>query len=123
MPATSEDLAKFYRGARLLVVPSTWSETFGIVAAEAMSHGVPVVATRLGALQYTVDDEVTGLLFEKGNVPDLSEKISRVWNDPSLCRRLGRAAREKARDQFNVDVNFKQTMQAYQSAITSSTAE
>jgi glycosyltransferase involved in cell wall biosynthesis len=112
-----EELAAFYRGARIAVTPSTWCETFGLVAAEAMSHGVPVVATRLGALQHTVDDEVTGLLFEPGNVADLSEKISRLWNDESLCRSLGGAAREKVRDQFNIDAHFNQTMRAYQSVL------
>ncbi len=116
-PGTPEDLAEFYRGARLVVVPSIWCETFGLVAAEAMSHGVPVVATRLGALQNTVDDEVSGLLFESGNVNDLAEKISRLWESASLCRKLGRAAREKVRDQFNIDAHFNQTMRAYQEAL------
>src|SRR5690606_18664734 len=48
--ATREALSAFYRGARVLAVPSIWWETFGIVAAEASSHGVPVVASRIGAL-------------------------------------------------------------------------
>lgn len=117
MTGTPEELAEFYRGARIVVAPSTWCETFGLVAAEAMSHGIPVVATRIGALQNTVDDEVTGLLFELGNVTDLCEKISRLWNSPSLCRDLGRAAREKVRDQFNLDVHFRQTMHAYQAVL------
>ena len=112
-----EDLAEFYRGARMLVVPSTWYETFGVVAGEAMSHGVPVIATRIGALQNTVDDEVTGLLFENGNVSDLAEKISRLWNDPELCKRLGHAGRKKATEQFSIDEHFRRTLHAYQCAL------
>ena len=114
---TREELAEFYRGARMVVAPSIWCETFGLVAAEAMSHGIPVVATRLGALQNTVDDERTGLLFEVGNVSDLSEKLLRLWNDESLCRKLGHAAREKVRDQFNLDAHFNQTLHAYKSVL------
>ena len=117
MPRTPSELAEFYRGARLLVAPSIWCETFGLVVAEAMSHGIPVVATRIGALQNTVDEEVTGLLFELGNVTDLSEKISRLWNNPSVCREFGRAAREKVRDQYNIDAHFRQTMRAYESVL------
>jgi glycosyltransferase involved in cell wall biosynthesis len=117
MPETPQELAEFYRGARIVVAPSIWCETFGLVVAEAMSHGIPVVATRVGALQNTVDDAVTGLLFELGNVTDLSEKILRLWNSPSLCRDLGRAAREKVRDQFNLDAHFSQTMHAYQAVL------
>ena len=51
MTRSKAELADFYRGARVLAVPSTWFETFGIVPAEAMSHGVPVVASRIEALQ------------------------------------------------------------------------
>ncbi len=117
MPGTPAELADFYRGARIVVAPSIWCETFGLVAAEAMSHGIPVVATRVGALQDTVDDEVTGLLFNLGNVIDLSEKLSRLWDDPLLCRRFGEAAREKVRAQFSLDEHFNQTMRAYQSVL------
>ncbi|HEX5130389.1 MAG TPA: glycosyltransferase family 4 protein, partial [Usitatibacter sp.] len=92
----ASDLAGFYRGARMLVFPSVYFETFGLVGAESMSHGVPVVAARIGALADLVDDGVNGLLFEPGNARDLAEKVSRLWNDAALCRRLGSAAREKA---------------------------
>lgn len=85
-------LMEFYRKARMLVVPSIWYETFGIVAAEAMSLGVPVVASRFGALQYTVRDGVSGLLFEMNNPEDLAEKITRIWNDPQLAKSLGEGA-------------------------------
>jgi glycosyltransferase involved in cell wall biosynthesis len=77
-------------------MPSLWYETFGIVAAEAMSHGVPVVASRLGALACLVNDEVDGLLFEPGNARALAGALTRLWNDPVLCRKLGAAARLKA---------------------------
>lgn len=117
LPGTREELAQFYRGARMVVAPSTWCETFGLVVAEAMSHGVPVVATRLGALQNTVDEDVTGLLFELGDIQDLMDKISRLWESPSLCRQLGAAGREKVRTEFTLDAHFDQTMRAYRSVV------
>jgi glycosyltransferase involved in cell wall biosynthesis len=91
-----DDLAAFYRGARALVVPSLWFESYGIVGGEAMSHGVPVVASRLGALADLVVHGEDGLLFEPGDAADLSEALRRLWSDPGLCRRLGEAARLKA---------------------------
>ena len=96
-----DDLAAFYRGARMLVFPSIWFETFGIVGAEAMSHGVPVVASRIGALSNLVQDGVNGLLFEPGDPDDLANKVTRLWNDAELCRRLGRAARRKAIEEWS----------------------
>jgi glycosyltransferase involved in cell wall biosynthesis len=90
------ELDAFYRRARMLVLPSVWFETFGLVGAEAMSHGIPVIASRIGALGDLIEDGVDGLVFTPGNAGELAEKIRLLWNDPELCRRLGRAARTKA---------------------------
>jgi glycosyltransferase involved in cell wall biosynthesis len=91
------DLDAFYRGARMIVVPSLWFETFGLVAAEAMSHGVPAVVSRIGAVEGLVRDGEDGLLFEPGDAVDLARKMERLWTAPDLCRQLGAAARAKAR--------------------------
>jgi glycosyltransferase involved in cell wall biosynthesis len=108
-------LADFYRGARMLVVPSLGLETFGLVGAEAMSHGVPVIASRIGALAELIEDGVDGLLFEPGNVRDLADKITRLWNDADLCRRLGCAARAKAVAYWGSDSHLKHLMAVYDS--------
>lgn len=109
-----EELASFYRGARLLVMPSLWMETFGIVGAEAMSHGIPVVASRIGALSELVEDGVDGLLCEPGNPRDLADKVQRLWSDPALCRRMGLAARQKAISLWSADRHFERTRAVYE---------
>jgi glycosyltransferase involved in cell wall biosynthesis len=91
-----QDLEAFYRGARILVLPSIWWETFGLAGAEAMSHGVPVVVSRIGALSCLVDDGVDGLYFEPDNALDLADKLAGLWDDMELCKRLGQAGRRKA---------------------------
>jgi glycosyltransferase involved in cell wall biosynthesis len=107
------DLQAFFRGARMLILPSIWFESFGLVGAEAMGHGIPLVASRLGALSCLVEDGVDGLLFEPGNPRDLSEKIRRLWDDPELCRRLGRAARQKAVSLWSPARHFEHLSAAY----------
>ncbi len=114
MTKSAGELAAFYRDARMIAVPSIWYETFGIVPVEAMSHGVPVVASRIGALRETVEDSVTGLLFEPGSAGDLAEKLARLWNDSALCRSLGAAARERARERFSEDAHFNRLVAVYQ---------
>ena len=109
-----EDLSTFFRGARMFVLPSTWFEAFGLVAAEAMGHGLPVVASRLGAMSALVDDGVDGLLFEPGNPQDLCEKVKRLWNDPELCRRLGHAARQKAISLWSAEQHFQRLRAVYE---------
>ena len=114
MTKSCEELARFYRGARVVVMPSVWSETFGVVAAEAMSHGVPVVASRIGALQETVVDGETGLLAEPGNVADLAEKLERVWSDASLAIRLGCGGRRRAEEQYTDGAHLARLVRVYE---------
>jgi glycosyltransferase involved in cell wall biosynthesis len=106
-------LDDYYRGARMLVFPSTYFETFGLVGAEAMSHGIPVVASRRGALPELIDDGVNGFLFEPGDPRDLARKVTRLWEDPALCRRFGQAARAKAASQWNPFSHFERTQAVY----------
>ena len=117
MTRGKEELAKFYREARIVASPSIWYETFGLVAAEAMSHGIPVVAPRFGALQSTVKDGVSGLLFEMNNVDDLTEKISTIWNDPELAKKLGQGGRREVKERFDPALQFDQLLEAYNKAI------
>lgn len=117
MTRSPAELATFYRGARMLVVPSVWPETFGIVAAEAMGHGIPVVASRTGGLQGSIRDGETGLLAEPGNVADFADKIGRVWADPDLARRLGRGAREHALRQFSHQAHFDRLLHIYREVL------
>ncbi|HEX4333750.1 MAG TPA: glycosyltransferase [Usitatibacter sp.] len=89
-------LEAFYRGARMIVLPSLWFETFGLAAAEAMSHGIPAIGSRMGAIVELIEDGVDGFLFEPGDAQDLAAKVTRLWSDPGLSRRMGAAARIKA---------------------------
>ncbi len=112
-----KDLEAFYRSARMLVVPSVWFETFGIVGAESMSHGVPVIGADIGAIADLIENGVDGLLFEPGNARDLAEKVTRLWSDTDLCRRLGRNARAKAMRLWNPQTHVKGLIETYSKAI------
>ena len=85
-----DDLPAFYRGLDVLAVPSldtpTWVEQFGRVAVEAMACGVPVVASRSGALPDVVGQ--AGVLVEPGDPVTLGEALVRVGTDPVLAARL-----------------------------------
>jgi len=110
-------LSDLYQKARLAVVPSTWLEPFGLVVTDAMSNGLPVVASRIAGPSEIVEEGVTGLLFQPGNPADLAEKISNLWAYPNLCRRMGQAGREKAIREYSEDVYYKRLMAVYKKAI------
>ena len=82
-------LRDWYVAADVTVLPSYY-ESFGMVALEAMACGSPVVASRVGGLQSTVRDGLTGLLVPEGDPCALAETIERVLGDGALRWRLGR---------------------------------
>ncbi len=88
--------------ADLVVVPSRY-EPFGMIAVEAMSLGLPVVASFAGGLQEIVIPETTGRLVE----PDsgsfgLHETMSSLLQDGPLRRRMGRAAKQRALREYSI---------------------
>jgi glycosyltransferase involved in cell wall biosynthesis len=114
---TRAEVNDFYLKARVLVLPSECFEGFPLVLAEAMSHGLPVIASRIGGLSDIVEDEVTGLLFEPGNADDLAQKMDYLWKRPDLCRQLGQAGRAKIVRENHKDIHFYRLTSAYQKAI------
>jgi glycosyltransferase involved in cell wall biosynthesis len=91
-------LPHWYNRFDVLAVPSLetpgWVEQFGRVAVEAMACGVPVVASRSGALPEVVAE--TGILVRPGDVPALTEALVRLAEDPAERQRLGGLARARA---------------------------
>lgn len=78
------ELARLRAGASVAVVPSRSAETFGMAAAEAMACGLPVAASRIGALEDLVEDEG---LARAGDPADLAAAIARVRADPRAPER------------------------------------
>ena len=95
------DMAGFYQGIDLFVLPSL-REGFGIALVEAMSCGLPVIASRVGGITEIVEDGVNGLLVPAADAAVLAEAISRCLDAPEYVRRLGMAARNTAQDRFSI---------------------
>lgn len=91
-----DELLRLYERAAIVAVPSL-REGYGVVCAEAMAHGRPVVASAVGGLLDLVEHERTGLRVPAGDVEALRLALRRLLEDEELRRRLGTAARERAR--------------------------
>ena len=89
-------LGAYYARAAVVCVPSR-REGYGMVAREAMAHGRPVVATPVGGLVDAIEHGVTGLLADREH---LRAAVERLLGDSDLRRRLGAAARDKARREW-----------------------
>jgi D-inositol-3-phosphate glycosyltransferase len=90
-----EELVAHYAAADVVVMPS-YSESFGMVALEAMACARPVVASRVGGLKYLVRDGETGYHVQEGDAAELAGRLSQLLSDESLLQRMGQAARAEA---------------------------
>ncbi|MDJ0924604.1 MAG: glycosyltransferase [Acidimicrobiia bacterium] len=110
-PVEREQLVSFYRAADVVIMPSR-SETFGLVAAEAQSCGVPVIAADVGGLPYIIEDGKSGLLVSGYDPADYASAIDRVLRDEVLAARLRAGAVDHAA-RFSWEATVNRLLELY----------
>jgi glycosyltransferase involved in cell wall biosynthesis len=93
----------------LLVLPSIIdargdTEGLGVALLDAMSYGIPAIASRVGGIPDIIEDGVSGLLVPPADPQALAAAIERVARDPTYAQRLAEAGRERLRTHFSWDV-------------------
>lgn len=107
------ELALAMRRAAFLVMPSLVYEGFPMVIAEAFSAGLPIIASRLGALAELVDDGVTGLHFSANDPVDLAAKVQWAAANPERMREMGARARAMYLRRYTPEANYKRLLEIY----------
>jgi len=95
------DRAKAFQAIDVCVIPSRVEEAFGLTAVEAGLIGLPVIASRRGALPEIVEDGVTGRLCDAENPADLAAKLAELLSDADVRNRMGAAGRQRAETWFS----------------------
>jgi glycosyltransferase involved in cell wall biosynthesis len=103
------------QAADCLVCPSLWAEAAGLVNLEALSTGLPVLASRIGGIPEYVDDGVNGLLFPAGDHAALGSLLTRLSYASDECGRLGAAARTAAVQRFSPAARMDRYLDLYRS--------
>jgi glycosyltransferase involved in cell wall biosynthesis len=113
-----ERVAKYLAAADVFLFPTERAESFGIVLAEAMACGVPVIATDAGAVREVMGRPgVTGLLIPPGDVDALANAMGTLLGDDGLRQRLGQAARARVLAEYTVEHMVERTVDVYRFAI------
>jgi glycosyltransferase involved in cell wall biosynthesis len=103
----------------VLVLPSltrsNWKEQFGRVLAEAMACETPVIGSNSGEIPYVIGD--AGLVFQEGNVQELTACVRRLLDDTQLYATLAAKGRQRVLDNYTQERIAQQTYEVYQEII------
>ncbi|MGA1870452.1 MAG: glycosyltransferase family 4 protein [bacterium] len=113
---SEENLKNHYAKARFVIyVPL--NEPFGLVTLEAMANGTPTIGTNDAGPGEVIEDGITGLTVNPLDERALAGAISRLWQDPDLCERLGLRARKAVEDNYNSEAFANRFLSAIQETI------
>lgn len=110
---TRADTLSILGSSKVLIVPSSQTEGFSLVALEAAQHGVPVVATRVGGLPEVVVDGETGALVQQGAPGAIRQAVGRYLDNPQLRQAHGANAQQRATQQFSNTTMVSRWAQVY----------
>ena len=100
--------------ADVFLLPSS-SESFGLVALEAMSAEVPVICSNAGGLPEVVEHGVTGFLHDPADVAGYTASALKLLTNDTLRRTMGRRGRRVAMERFGADEMVERYVQVYES--------
>lgn len=116
-----DEVLALMQTARCLVFPSKWYEGFPLTIAEAFACGVPVIASRLGAMAEIVEDGRTGLHFNPVDANDLAAKVEWAWAHPQQMTEMGHEARREYEQKYTAERNYEMLMEIYRRAMGKTT--
>ena len=112
------DVDRLLEAVDFFVLPSE-TEGLPMSVLEAMAHGLPIVASRIGGLPELIRDEEEGLLVPPGHAPALAAAIRRLYERPLLRDKLGRAALARATNEFSLAATVQNYDKLYRGVIAS----
>jgi len=102
------------KNAKSLIFTSEWYENFPMTIVEAFACGIPVICSRLGAMQEIVSDGRTGLHFTPADAGDLAAKVEWAWTHHEEMTTMSRAARSEYEAKYTAELNYEMLMKIYQ---------
>ena len=96
------NIEKPLRAADMFVAPYLWQEAFGLCILEAMSAGLPVIGANVGDVSDLLDHGKQGLLFEGGNIAQLTRCLVDYAKDQDLREKMGKMCGEAALDYSSI---------------------
>ena len=106
-----EEVFEVLRNSDIFVLPSNW-EGFPYTILEAMSCGLPVIASDVGGVSEIVDENC-GILIERGDKEGLKKALEKLIENSSLLLKLGENAKKRVKEEFSLEKMLKETEELY----------
>lgn len=116
---SSEQAKKQIAYAKLVILPSEWFETFGLVISEAYAQGTPVAVSDIGPLPDIVKNDQSGVVFLPANKESLVNVVKKAWINRGKLEELGKGARREFDNKYTEDINYNNLIKIYDYAIKS----
>lgn len=111
--ATQEEISEQLQKTSVLVFPSLWPETLGIVGLEAMAHGVPVVASGIGGVPEWLKDGQTGFTVEPKDAAGIADRIAKILDNDTLAQNMSNNALNYLKERFLPEQHLTQLRDIY----------
>ena len=105
-----------FSSAEALVLPS-YQETAPMVVQQAMAAGLAVIATRVGGIPDQIEHNLTGLMFDAGDVGALADAMARIHDEPSVSSRMGACGKVVAAERYRAASVASKTRAVYEAII------
>lgn len=107
------DIPDFLRNIDIFVLPSH-QEGFGLSVAEALSEGIPVIATNVGGIPEIIVDGTNGILVEKNNIDMLAHEVKHLALDKDLREKLSKEGIKTVKQKFTCEKMYSEIEKIYQ---------
>lgn len=111
-----KELNDLLKKCNVLLCPSIWNEPFGRVILDAYMNGMPVIASRIGALPETIIDNKTGLLVSPGDIDELRDAMERFANEKALMYTCFENIEEKLSN-YHIQAQYESFLSIYNSLL------
>lgn len=114
---TEEEVLQLMGAARFIIIPTEWYEGHPRTAVEAFARGLPIIASRIGAMAEMIEDGVSGLSFAPGDAHGLAKKIRWALDHPDRMAEMGARGRAVYGRNYTASKNYPQLMDIYRQVL------
>ena len=117
---SEEDKIRAYHSVDIFCAPNLGGESFGIVLAEAMAAGAPILASDIPAFRHVLGEGQAGALFTTGDPAALAAEAARLLDDPDLRAKLSKEARLAVR-KYDWSIVAREVLRVYETVTEAAT--